>query len=181
MGIPPVSSPPPPPPPESWPSTPAPLAPEYEGEEREPRLIWPWIVAGVVLVVIIVIVALVLAGVGKSPAPKVTYTGLGFEWDTPPSNLCNDVGISSPGVPFTVNTSQTFNVSWYLTCTSGGGPSTIHSVSMLYDSSGSGKIVSSNVPVTIYSGNYTYFNVTCTAPGSSYDGPLLFMIVASSP
>lgn len=182
MAVPPSAPPPPPPPP--WPSPP-PLAPEYGGQGREPRLVWPWVVLGIVVVVIIVVVALVLSGVGKSPPATVTYTELGFEWDTPPSAMCSDFAISTPGVPFTVNASQTFNVSWYVTCTSGGGPSTIQTVSMVDESLGgsgsSGTLVSSNLPITVYSGNYTYFNVTCTAPGASYDGPLLFMIVASSP
>jgi hypothetical protein len=138
----------------------------------------------VVIVVVLVVVALVSLGVGSPAKVTVTYTELAFEWDTPPSTLCSDFGTNTPAIPFTVNASQTFNVSWYLTCTS-GGPSTIHSVSMIDESittgSSSGTLDSSNLPVTLYSGNYTYFNVTCTAPGSSYDGPLMFMIVASSP
>jgi hypothetical protein len=138
----------------------------------------------VVVVAIILAAAFALSAVWTSPKTTVTYTELAFEWDNPPSSFCNDFGINTPGVPFTVNSSQTFNVSWYLTCTS-GGPSTITSVSMIDESmvssSGSGTLVSSNLPVTVYSGQYTYFNVTCTAPASAYTGPLMFMIEAQSP
>lgn len=167
-----------------WALPPPPLAVEHQELTPQPRRIWPWIVLTVAIVVIIVVVALTLSGVGKAPHVTVTYTQLGFQWDTPPSTFCNDFGFNTPGVPFTVNASQTFNVSWYLTCTS-GGPSTIQSVSMIDESLSSGSspgtLVSSNLPVTISSGSYTYFNVTCTAPGLSYDGPLQFLIVASSP
>lgn len=167
-----------------WPPPPPPPTPVYWSELPKPRRLWPWIVAAVVIVVIVVVVAVLLSGPGKSSPPTVTYTELGFQWDTPPSTFCNDFGINTPGVPFTVNASQTFNVSWYLTCQS-GGPSTISSVSMVDESivtgSSSGTLDSSNLPVTIYPGNYTYFNVTITAPASSYSGPLFVMIVASTP
>lgn len=166
-----------------WPPPPPP-ATDYGSSAPGPRRVWPWIVVAVVVVVIIVVVALLSSGTGKSSPPTATYTELGFEWTTPPSTLCSDYGTNTPMVPFTVNASQTFNVSWHLTCES-GGPSTISSVSMVDESlttgSSSGTLVSSNLPVTIYSGNYTYFNVTCIAPASSYNGALMFMIVASSP
>jgi hypothetical protein len=182
MGAPPLTAPPPSPPRPSQ-SPPAPIAPDFEGAAHEPRPIWPWILVGVVIVVSIVVLALVLSGGGRSQV-TATYTELGFEWDMPQSTFCNDVGFSTPGVPFTVNASETFNVSWYITCTS-GGPSTIHSVGLIDETivvgSSSGTLDSSNVPVSVSAGNYTYFNITCTAPGHSYDGPLLFMITASSP
>jgi hypothetical protein len=138
----------------------------------------------VVVVSIIAAAAFALSAVWTSPKTTVTYTELGFEWDTPPSAFCNNSGINTPGVPFTVNSSQTFNVSWYLICTT-GGPSTITSVSMVDESivsgSSSGTLVSSNLPVTIYPDHYTYFNVTCIAPTSGYTGPLMFLIQAQSP
>jgi hypothetical protein len=164
------------------PVSPPPISPAFETTYNEPRPRWPWVLVGVVIVVVIIVVAAVLASVSKGTSTTVTYTQRGFEWDSPPSTMCNTFSISTPGVPFTVNASETFNVSWYVTCTT-GGPSTIHSASAIGDLQGSssGTLVSSNLPVTVYSAKYTYFNITWTAPDSSYTGSLLVMIVASSP
>jgi hypothetical protein len=158
-------------------------SPDGLGPGSGPRRFWPWIAASVT-VVAIVVVALTLAELTRSPPVTITYTEYFFEWETPPSSFCPNFSISSPGAPFTVDASQTFNVSWYLTCTS-GGPTTISWVNIANEyfgtGSDSGTFVSSNLPVTIYSGNYTYFNITCTAPSTSYDGQLAFMVDASSP
>lgn len=150
-----------------------------EGGSTRGRGIWMAIVAAAV--VAIVVLALVLSLVTTStPRPTVTYNELGFEWNSPPTTMCNTFGISTPGVPFSVNTSSTSNVSWDETCEANSSvpPGTvyvIHAVSMLEG----GTIVSSSVPVTIGYGYYSFFNVTFTAPSTSYFGPLLVMITAS--
>ncbi len=129
-----------------------------------------------ILVAICLVALVILSQPSPSPKLTVTYTLLGFEWLTPPSSFCNNTGIVTPGVPFTVNASQTFNVSWELTCDS-GGPSTIRNASTLQGAT----LDWSNVPVTVYSGNWTFFRVTFTAPATSYSGALFVSISVDSP
>lgn len=129
-----------------------------------------------VLVALSLVALLILSQPSPSPRLTVTYTLLGVEWQTPPSSFCNNTGILTPAVPFTVNASQTFNISWELTCDS-GGPSTIRNASALVGAS----LDRSNVPVTVYSGNWTFFRATLTAPSTSYSGALFLLLSVVSP
>lgn len=136
--------------------------------------------AAVVVAVIVVVGVMLLTLVFVAPSPvTVTVTGLGFEWDSPPSSLCTTFGFNDPGVPFTVNASAQFNVSWYETCQASGpvGTYTITSVSSVYDIPFS--IVGSNVPVTLQWGNYSWFNVTLQAPNYAWSGQLFVFITAN--
>ena len=82
-------------------------------------------------------------------------------------------------MPFTVNASAQFNVSWYETCQASGpvGTYTITSVSSVYDIPFS--IVGSNVPVTLQWGNYSWSNVTLQAPNYAWSGQLFVFITAN--
>jgi hypothetical protein len=154
--------------------------PEQFSETRPRR--WPLILAVLIVVLIVIIATLFLVLSTKSSPPIVTITALGFEWDSPPTTLCETFSFGSPSVPFDVNASASFNVSWHMTCepnasVPSGKVYVINSVSTVFGIPFS--IVSSNVPVTVGYTSYSWFNVTLTAPATAWSGQLYVFITAS--
>lgn len=142
---------------------------------------WPWMLTAVVVAVMI-IVGVVLLSVSTGPPPTLTVTALGFEWDSPPTTLCPTVSFVSPNVPFAVNESSTFNVSWELECEANSSAPLDAFYQITNVSSILGipfSVVSSNVPVSVEYGSYSWLNVTLRAPTEMWSGQLYLFITAN--
>ena len=115
----------------------------------------------------------------KSAPPKVTVTALGYEWDTPPS-VCPLFGLDYPGVPFTVGPDSQFTVSFYDSCEGTATNGTYYVIDSVSTTSEIPfTIVSSNVPVDIHYGSYSWFNVTLAAPDYQWSGQLFLTVIFS--
>jgi hypothetical protein len=146
------------------------------GPSSRPKYLLP------VVVVIVVVVAtsgivLVLVGGSSTPASHATITSDGFTWT--PGQFCENNAIPRPQTPFTVTSGARFNLSWYLICetsTNSSVPNHGTIVGVRVETSGFG-LVSSNAPVQVGNVDYTYFNVTLTAPSGAYEGPVSVALV----
>jgi hypothetical protein len=144
----------------------------------------------VLLVILVVAVVVVLAEgvvfayvVTRAPfvpwsnQPTVTITDYSFDWSSPPSSLCAGWTSSQPLVPFAISAGAQFRLWWEFACWNNTGSYTIESIQSVTPGF---VVVSSNLPVTVTSTNVSIFNVTLSAPNSSYSGALAIWILAHS-
>lgn len=107
--------------------------------------------------------------------PSVIITDYGFNWQSPPSSLCDGWSSNEPWVPFIVSPGAQFDLDWTFGCWNDTGSYVIDAITSV---SPGFSVVWSNLPVTVVGTRTAYFNVTLSAPSHAYNGSVDLWITA---